>query len=91
MASGRGKFMRILHRMGMELSCKFGGPVWVNPEFLKLIQGVGSMDSPTHNQKGCVESGLGTLKLLPQFTLPGWSCAATYQVFVTSHSAEYQM
>eukprot|EP00983_Pelagomonas_calceolata_P060847 1146550-Pelagomonas_calceolata.AAC.4 len=30
--------------------------------------GMGSIDSPTHTQENCVESGLGTLKLFAQFT-----------------------
>eukprot|EP00983_Pelagomonas_calceolata_P017923 562142-Pelagomonas_calceolata.AAC.1 len=29
--SGRGKFVLVLHRVGMELSCKFGRPLRVNP------------------------------------------------------------
>eukprot|EP00983_Pelagomonas_calceolata_P123521 1161015-Pelagomonas_calceolata.AAC.7 len=67
--SGRGNFARTLHRVGMELSCKFGRPSRVNPWFLKLIQGVGSKDSSFHTQEDYVESGLGTLKLLAQFTV----------------------
>eukprot|EP00983_Pelagomonas_calceolata_P017160 537817-Pelagomonas_calceolata.AAC.3 len=29
--SGRGQFVHILHRVGMEISCKFGRPLWVDP------------------------------------------------------------
>eukprot|EP00983_Pelagomonas_calceolata_P003303 107122-Pelagomonas_calceolata.AAC.1 len=29
--SGRGRFLHILYRVGMELSCKLGRPLWVNP------------------------------------------------------------
>eukprot|EP00983_Pelagomonas_calceolata_P123658 1161030-Pelagomonas_calceolata.AAC.7 len=45
--------------MGMELLCKLGRP----------LQGMGSVDSPTHTQKDCVESGLSALKLFAQFTV----------------------
>eukprot|EP00983_Pelagomonas_calceolata_P039666 1137276-Pelagomonas_calceolata.AAC.2 len=34
-----------------------------------FMQGMGSIDSPTHPQEDCVESGLGTLKLLAQLTV----------------------
>eukprot|EP00983_Pelagomonas_calceolata_P130060 1161657-Pelagomonas_calceolata.AAC.8 len=34
----------------------------------RLVEGMESVDSPTHTQEDCVESGLGTLKLLAQFT-----------------------
>eukprot|EP00983_Pelagomonas_calceolata_P041770 1138204-Pelagomonas_calceolata.AAC.2 len=53
--SSRGKFLCILHRVGMELSCKLGRP----------FKGMGSIDSPTHIQKDCVESDLSTLKVPP--------------------------
>eukprot|EP00983_Pelagomonas_calceolata_P132131 1161838-Pelagomonas_calceolata.AAC.10 len=39
--------------VGMELSCELGSP----------LRGTGSIDSPTHTQKDCVESDLSTLKL----------------------------
>eukprot|EP00983_Pelagomonas_calceolata_P124759 1161139-Pelagomonas_calceolata.AAC.8 len=67
--SGRGKFVCILHRVGKELSCKFGIPVRANPQMFQLIQGMGSLDSPTHIQEDGVESGLGTLKLFAQSTV----------------------
>eukprot|EP00983_Pelagomonas_calceolata_P061282 1146767-Pelagomonas_calceolata.AAC.4 len=35
----------------------------------RLVEGMGSIDSPTLTQKYCVESGLGTLKLFAQFTV----------------------
>eukprot|EP00983_Pelagomonas_calceolata_P002217 75087-Pelagomonas_calceolata.AAC.1 len=57
--SGRGKSLRILHRVDMELSCKLGSP----------LRGMGSVDSPTHTQKDCVEGDLSTLKLFAQFTV----------------------
>eukprot|EP00983_Pelagomonas_calceolata_P049110 1141358-Pelagomonas_calceolata.AAC.1 len=34
-------------------------------------RGMGSIDSPTHTQKDCVESDLSALKLLAQFCLAG--------------------
>eukprot|EP00983_Pelagomonas_calceolata_P007922 258647-Pelagomonas_calceolata.AAC.1 len=40
----------------------------VNPYFFKVIQGLGSIDSPTHTQEDCVESDLFTLKGLAQLT-----------------------
>eukprot|EP00983_Pelagomonas_calceolata_P025425 798560-Pelagomonas_calceolata.AAC.1 len=53
--------------------------------------GMGSMNSPTHTQKDCVESDHSTLKLFAQFMkLPGWSCAAL-NFFISSHTAEYPM
>eukprot|EP00983_Pelagomonas_calceolata_P073041 1151981-Pelagomonas_calceolata.AAC.8 len=57
-------------------------------------RGMGSIDSPTHTQKDCVEGDLSALNLkLPvldvQFMeLPGWSCASSY-FFITSRTAEY--
>eukprot|EP00983_Pelagomonas_calceolata_P015434 489208-Pelagomonas_calceolata.AAC.3 len=47
---GKDKF---LHRVGMELSCKFASP----------LQGMGIVDSPADTQKDCVKSDLSTLKL----------------------------
>eukprot|EP00983_Pelagomonas_calceolata_P034227 1072257-Pelagomonas_calceolata.AAC.1 len=35
----------------------------------RLVEGMGSIDSPTHMQEDCVESGLGTLKLLAQLSV----------------------
>eukprot|EP00983_Pelagomonas_calceolata_P045391 1139719-Pelagomonas_calceolata.AAC.1 len=32
-----------------------------------LVEGVGSVDSPTHTQKDCVKSDLSTLKLFAQW------------------------
>eukprot|EP00983_Pelagomonas_calceolata_P067053 1149327-Pelagomonas_calceolata.AAC.2 len=55
---------------------------------LVKMQGMGSIDSPTHTQEDCVESNLNTLKLFVQFALPGWNCAASY-FFNTSHAVEY--
>eukprot|EP00983_Pelagomonas_calceolata_P003695 121321-Pelagomonas_calceolata.AAC.1 len=34
----------------------------------RLVEGIGIIDSPSHVQEDCVESGLGTLKLFAQFT-----------------------
>eukprot|EP00983_Pelagomonas_calceolata_P048310 1141011-Pelagomonas_calceolata.AAC.1 len=39
------------------------------PRFFRLIQGVGSLDSPTCTQKDWVEGGLAPLKLFSQFTV----------------------
>eukprot|EP00983_Pelagomonas_calceolata_P062311 1147241-Pelagomonas_calceolata.AAC.1 len=55
-----------------------------------LVEGMGSIYGPTYTQEDCVESGSGTLKMLAQFTLPDWNCAASY-LFVTCHTAEYPM
>eukprot|EP00983_Pelagomonas_calceolata_P073672 1152218-Pelagomonas_calceolata.AAC.3 len=52
----------------------------------RLVEGMGSMDSPTHSQNICVESDLSALELFAHFTLPGWSCAASY-FFFTSPTA----
>eukprot|EP00983_Pelagomonas_calceolata_P061848 1147003-Pelagomonas_calceolata.AAC.1 len=35
----------------------------------RLVEGMGSIDSPTHTQKDCVESDLSALKLFAQFTV----------------------
>eukprot|EP00983_Pelagomonas_calceolata_P016550 522803-Pelagomonas_calceolata.AAC.4 len=40
--------------------------LWSIPQ---LIQGMGSIDNPTHIQEDCVESHLGILKLLARFTV----------------------
>eukprot|EP00983_Pelagomonas_calceolata_P013027 416813-Pelagomonas_calceolata.AAC.1 len=65
----------------------------------RLVEGMGSVDSPTHNQKHCLKSDLSTLKSFARsnsirrfwmsMKLPGWSCAASY--FITSHTVEYPM
>eukprot|EP00983_Pelagomonas_calceolata_P047246 1140548-Pelagomonas_calceolata.AAC.2 len=34
-----------------------------------LVEGMGSVDSPTHTQKDCVKSDLSTLKLFAQFAV----------------------
>eukprot|EP00983_Pelagomonas_calceolata_P040261 1137533-Pelagomonas_calceolata.AAC.1 len=65
--------------------------------------GMGSIDSPTHTQKDCVESDLSALSCLHSSLfccseaskwapglLPGWSCAVSY-FFMSSHTAEYPM
>eukprot|EP00983_Pelagomonas_calceolata_P073123 1152016-Pelagomonas_calceolata.AAC.1 len=63
----------------------------------RLVEGMGSIDSPTNTQEDCAKSDLGTLRLSynslcccceASSWLPGWSCAASY-LFVTSHIAEY--
>eukprot|EP00983_Pelagomonas_calceolata_P016579 523439-Pelagomonas_calceolata.AAC.1 len=51
---GRDKFLRILHIVGTKLSCKLGRP----------LQGMGTIDSPTHTPKDFVESDLSTLNHL---------------------------
>lgn len=48
--------MHKLHRMGMELSCKFGRSLWVNPLLSELIKGVGIADTPNHAQEDCMHS-----------------------------------
>eukprot|EP00983_Pelagomonas_calceolata_P032946 1032281-Pelagomonas_calceolata.AAC.1 len=35
----------------------------------RLVEGMGSIDSPTHTQKVCVESDLSAMKLFAQFTV----------------------
>eukprot|EP00983_Pelagomonas_calceolata_P056294 1144534-Pelagomonas_calceolata.AAC.2 len=59
-----------------------------------LVEGMGSVDNPTHTQKDCVEGDLGTLNgyggLNVQFKLPGWICPAPC-LFVSSRTAEFTM
>eukprot|EP00983_Pelagomonas_calceolata_P059066 1145766-Pelagomonas_calceolata.AAC.6 len=40
-----------------------------SPEATRLVEGMGSIDSPTHTQKDCVKGGLSTLKLFAHFTV----------------------
>eukprot|EP00983_Pelagomonas_calceolata_P084927 1156455-Pelagomonas_calceolata.AAC.6 len=55
-------------RMGMELSCKFGRPLLVNP-CTYLMQDMSSLDHPIYTQEEYVENDLSILNLFSQFTV----------------------
>eukprot|EP00983_Pelagomonas_calceolata_P004622 150131-Pelagomonas_calceolata.AAC.1 len=62
---------------------------------LKMIQGMGSIDSPTHTPEDCVEGDISTLELFAQFTvlllcLVGVVLLLTFSLPLILRSAQFE-